>query len=269
MPEGDSAYRAAAQLNRVLAGKTLSEFQVRTGSLAQANLTGETVTNVEAFGKHILIRIGDMTLHSHMLMDGTWHIYKPGARWRRPGYQARIVLGNQDAQAVGFRVAKIQLVKREDEGLLIGHLGPDPLKDDWDRNGLHQAAQNLARDPRPLHVALLDQSNVAGFGNEYANEICYLAGVDPRRPANQVDATKCLMLGARLIRANLGRVERTTTGNTRPGQRLYIYGRAGRPCLRCGTRVEFTRLGGDPTKMRHVYWCPVCQPAPDSQHIKG
>lgn len=260
MPEGDSAYRVAAQLDRVLTGRVLTEFQVRTGALAETNLVGQQVSSVEAFGKHLFIRVGEYSLHSHMLMDGTWHIYKPGAHWRRPGHQARIVLGNEQAQAVGFRVAKIQLIKKSDEAKLVGHLGPDPLKLEWEQGGLEVAAANLGADPRPLHVALLDQANVAGFGNEYANEICFLAGINPETPASEVNVRKCLELGTRLIRANLSRVERTTTGNTRPGQRLHIYGRAGQPCLRCGTQVRFTRLGADPSRMRHVYWCPSCQP---------
>lgn len=260
MPEGDSAYRAAAGLRAALVGRALTEFQVRTGALGGIDLTGSMVESVEPFGKHIFIRIGGFSLHSHMLMDGTWHVYKRGARWRRPGHQARVVLGNEQFQAVGFRVAQTKLIRTSEEPNLVGHLGPDVLKPDWDQGGFEVAVANIQSDSRPIHVALLDQSNVAGFGNEYANEICFLAGVDPRTPACLLNAEHCLRIGTRLIRANLNRVERTTTGNTRPGARLHIYGRAGSPCLRCGTPVRFTRLGADPSRERHVYWCPNCQP---------
>lgn len=259
MPEGDSAYRVAAQLDRALSGRILTQFQIRTGTLARADLSGETVQNAEAFGKHIIVRIGEYSLHSHMLMDGTWHLYLPGIRWRRPAHQARLVLGNDQVQAVGFLVGKIRLVRTDQESKLIGHLGPDPLKPEWNNGGLEKATRNLAADHRSIHVALLDQSNVAGFGNEYANEICFLAGIDPAAPAAQMDVRSCLVIGARLIRANLGRVERTTTGDTRPGKRLYVYGRAGQPCRRCGETIRFTRLGAAPSSMRHVYWCPSCQ----------
>ena len=260
MPEGDSAYRVATQLGRALQGGPLTQFELRTTALATADLTGETVESVEPFGKHIFIRIGPWSLHSHMLMDGTWHIYRPGARWRRPAHQARIVLATDSAQTVGFRVAQIRLLRTADEPSLIGHLGPDPLKREWESGGCALAAANIAADDRPIHVALLDQTNVAGFGNEYANEICFLMGVDPATPSCDVDALGFMKLGARLIRANRNRVERTTTGNTRPGGRLHIYGKAGRPCSRCGETVLFTRLGADPSRGRHVYWCPVCQP---------
>ena len=260
MPEGDSAYRVAAQLGIALQGAALTQFEIRTSALATADLAGENVASVEPFGKHIFVRIEQWSLHSHMLMDGTWHIYKPGARWRRPAHQARIVLATESAQAVGFRVAQIRLLATADEHTLVGHLGPDPLKPQWDAEGCIVAAANIAADPRPIHVALLDQSNVAGFGNEYANEMCFLMGIDPSTPANTVDAMDFMRLGARLLRANRNRVERTTTGDTRPGRRLFIYGRAGRPCLRCGEIVRFTRLGADPSRGRHVYWCPRCQP---------
>ena len=139
---------------------------------------------------------------------------------------------------------------------LVAHLGPDPLSDNWDPA---EAARNLAADPRPIHVSLLDQRNVAGFGNEYANELCFLLGADPTTPATDVDARAFVDLGAELIRANLDRGERTTTGNVRPGERLHVYGRAGRPCPRCGTLVRRTALGARAGEDRVVFWCPNCQ----------
>ena len=258
MPEGDSAYRVASQLDRALSGQTLTQFQIRTGALSGADLTGQVVHSAEAFGKHVIVRIGDYSVHSHMLMDGTWHLYALGATWRRPAHQVRIILGNDRVQAVGFLIAQIQMVRTIHESKLIAHLGPDPLKPD--RDGIEIAVRNLVADTRPVHVALLDQSNVAGFGNEYANEICFIAGVDPGARAAGVDVRRCLEIGTRLIRANLGRVERTTTGNTRPGKRLYVYGRARQACRRCGTTIQFTRLGAQASEVRNVYWCPNCQP---------
>ncbi len=261
MPEGDSAYRVAKTLDERLTGSTLTQFQVRTGSLAHWDLAGEVVHSVEPFGKHIFIRVGRWSLHSHMLMEGVWHVYRPGVRWRRPAHQARVILGTELVQVVGFRVAHLKIIRPEDEHFIVGHLGPDVLKQEWEEGGREVAAANLQGDTRAIHVALLDQSNVAGFGNEYANELCFLMGTNPATPASRVDALAFLEMGERLIRVNRDRVERTTSGNMRRGERLKIYGRAGRPCIRCGTTVQFTRLGADPSRGRHVYWCPNCQPA--------
>lgn len=260
MPEGDTAYRVARQIGEALNGQVLTRFQVRTGSLATADLRGQIVSSVEPFGKHILVRIGGYSLHSHMLMDGVWHIYARAARWRKPSHQARIVLGTDRVEVVGFSVAQVRLVPTASEGDLVGHLGPDPLKPDWHGEGMLLAAERVQQDPRPIHVALMDQRSVAGFGNEYANELCFLMGVDPEAPATSVDALAFMKLGTRLIRANRDRVERTTTGNLRQGQRSYVFGRTGLSCRRCGTQIQLKRLGADPTTLRNAHWCPVCQP---------
>ncbi len=259
MPEGDSAYRVAANLDRALRGGVVTRLELRTGSNETSALVGQQVRSVEAFGKHVLVRVGDYSIHSHMLMDGFWHIYRPGAKWRRPGHEARVVIATEKAEAVGFLVAQVLLIQTRDEVRLIGHLGPDPLKAEWDEGGKERAATNLLGDPRPLHVALLDQKNVAGFGNEYANEICFLLGIHPETPANLTDVERVLDLGTRLIRANRDRVRRTTTGNTSAGQQKHVYGRAGKPCMRCGTLIRRTSLGAAAGQERVVYYCPTCQ----------
>ncbi|PTT15850.1 DNA glycosylase, partial [Microbacterium sp. HMWF026] len=111
------------------------------------------------------------------------------------------------------------------------------------------------------HVALLDQRNVAGFGNVYANELLFVRGIAPTRPATEIDAQATIALGERMIRANLPRPERTFTGDSRPGRRFWVYGREGAPCRRCGTPIRATSLGASATSERNVYWCPTCQPA--------
>ena len=260
MPEGDSAYRVAANLDRALRGGVVTRLEIRTGEADTLPLVGQEVRGVEAFGKHVMIRVGDYSIHSHMLMDGFWHIYRPGARWRRPGHEARVVVATEKAEAVGFLVAQVKLIRTRDEERLTGHLGPDPLKVGWDQGGKERAATNLAGDPRPLHVALLDQRNVAGFGNEYVNEICFLLGIHPGTPASLTDTVRVLDLGTRLIRANRDRVRRTTTGNTRAGKQKHVYGRAGKPCTRCGSLIRRTGLGAAAGQERVVYYCPTCQP---------
>lgn len=257
MPEGDTVYRTAQRLHTALAGRPLVRFDLRVPQLATADLTGETVHAVLPRGKHLLVRIGRYTLHSHLKMEGEWHVYAPGARWRKPAHTARAVLGVATADAVGFDLAMIELVPTSREDELVGHLGPDPLAPDWDGA---EAARRLSRDDRPVHVAVLDQRNVAGFGNVYANELLFVRGIAPTRPATQVDAAGLLETGVRMIRANRDRAARTFTGEDRPGRRMWVYGRAGKPCRRCGALIRETSLGAAPTSERNVFWCPVCQP---------
>lgn len=153
----------------------------------------------------------------------------------------------------------VDLVRTADEDELVGHLGPDLLGPDWDAA---EAARRVASDPRPVHVAILDQRNLAGLGNEYANELLFVRGLLPMRPANGLDGLVVAGLvetAARMIRANRDRNGRTFTGNTRPGQQNWVYRRERRPCRRCGTPIRRTELGATETSERIVFWCPVCQ----------
>ncbi|MEZ3159042.1 DNA-formamidopyrimidine glycosylase family protein [Microbacterium sp. BWT-B31] len=262
MPEGDTVHRTARRLDDALAGGTVTRFDLRVPQAATAEATGEVVHGVVARGKHLLMRVGDRTLHSHLKMEGEWHLYRPGERWRKPGFKARAVVavdGPRVAyEAVGFDLADIALVATAAEESLVGHLGPDPLSGDWDPA---EAARRLGADPRPIHVALQDQRSIAGFGNEYANEILFVVGILPTTPATQTDAAAVVDLGARMIRANRDRVERTFTGDSRRGRTTWVYRREGRPCRRCGTLIRAGTLGADPTRERIVFWCPNCQRA--------
>jgi endonuclease-8 len=203
------------------------------------------------------MRIGELSVHSHLKMEGQWQLYRPGERWRRPVFQARAVLETADRQAVGFELGLLEVVPTADEEDVVGYLGPDLLGADWDARG---ALENLLSDPgRPVAIALLDQRNLAGLGNVYKSELCFLRGVLPTTPMGAVPQPERMVdLAHRLIVANKDRHERTTTGNTRPGHRLYVYGRAGRPCLRCGTRILGGELGVEGQE-RSTYWCPRCQ----------
>lgn len=256
MPEGDTVHRAAGRLAAALAGDRVTRFELRVPQLATADLTGQIVHAVVPRGKHLLHRIGDRTLHSHLRMEGEWHVYAPGERWRAAGFRARAVIATARWQAVGFDLAGLALVPTSDEDRLVGHLGPDPLRDDWDPA---EAARRLGADPRAMHVALLDQRSVAGFGNVYANEILFVCGILPTAPANRTDAAAVVDVGARMLRANRDRPRRTFTGDARPARATWVHGRAGRPCRRCGTLIRETALGADPTRERTVFWCPRCQ----------
>lgn len=257
MPEGDTVYRSATNLDAALAGAVLTRCDIRVPAFATVDLTGETVEAVVPRGKHLLMRIGGVTIHSHLKMEGSWHLYRHGSRWKRPEYQARAILETADWVAVGFDLGMLDVVPRDDEDSVVGYLGPDLLGPDWDPDA---ALENLLADPgRPVGLALLDQRVMAGLGNVYRAEVCFLRGVLPTRPVGEVEHPEKLVdLAHRLIHANKDRAERTTTGNLR-GQTSWVYGRAGRPCSRCGSRIEEGGLGDSELQLRVTYWCPTCQ----------
>jgi len=256
VPEGDTVFRTAKRLNEALSGDDVVRFDIRVPGSATADLTGQQLREVVARGKHLLMRIGDQTLHSHLKMEGEWHLYRPGERWRKPGFAARAIVGTERADAVGFDLAMVEVLPTTDEGRLVGHLGPDLLGADWDPV---EAARRLTADDRAIHVALQDQRNLAGLGNEYVNELLFVRGILPTTPARETDTAALVDTAARMIRANRDRPQRTFTGDTRRGRQNWIYGRAGRPCLRCGTGIRRTTLGAHPTSERVVFWCPDCQ----------
>lgn len=256
MPEGDTVFRTARRLDEALVGSEVTRFDLRVPRFATVDLTGQPIIASIPRGKHLLLRIGDSTLHSHLRMDGAWLTYRSGEKWRHPAFKVRAIVGTAERDAVGIDLAEIEIVPTRDEDELVGHLGPDPLGPEWDAA---EAASRLSADTRAIHVALLDQRNVAGFGNEYAAELLFLRGVLPTTPTPEVDVVALLALGVRTIRANRDRRHRTFTGVDRPGQGTWVYGRSGRPCRRCGTLIRRGELGADPTRERITFWCPVCQ----------
>ncbi|MEO6944832.1 MAG: DNA-formamidopyrimidine glycosylase family protein [Lacisediminihabitans sp.] len=258
MPEGDTVWLAARNLNAALSGQILAGFDLRVTKFATEDLTGERVNDVVSRGKHLLMHIGDYTLHSHLKMEGSWHLYRPGTPWRRPAFEARAVLETAEWQAVGFALGITELVRRDSEESVVGRLGPDLLGSDWDAT---RAASRLLTDPTvPIFVALQDQRNLAGIGNEYANELCFLRGLAPSRVIGEVsDVNGTVALAHRLLRANCERPIRSTTGDLRPGRTSWVYGRAGKPCRRCGTSIAHGMLGPTPLIQRDAYWCPRCQ----------
>lgn len=259
MPEGDTLHNLAARLRPVLAGNVLTGCDLRVPRYATVDLTGRTVDAVTARGKHLLIAAGDLTLHSHLKMEGEWHVYRPGERWRRPGHTVRAVLAVDGAQVVGFSLGLVEVLRTDGVDGALAHLGPDPLGPDWDPE---LAAANLAADPRrPFGLALLDQRILAGVGNVYRNELCFLRGVHPSTPVSECgDPRSWVDEAARLLRANLGRTIRVTTGVDRKGVRAFVYDRARRQCLRCGTTIAAGVLGGAGEQERVIWWCPRCQP---------
>ncbi|MET3174820.1 UNVERIFIED_ORG: endonuclease-8 [Arthrobacter sp. UYCu721] len=273
MPEGDSVWRAAAELHKALAGQTLTASDFRVPRFATLNLAGWTVEEVVPRGKHLLMRVvgpeeRKLTIHSHLKMEGAWQVYLPGGRWRKPGFTARCVLRTAAADAVGFSLGILEVVRTADEDTIVGHLGPDLLGPDWD---MAEAEQRIRAAPDvPIGVALLDQRNLAGIGNIYRCEACFLSGVHPATPVSAVHDLRTLMTDAKqLLEANLGPGRRVTILNPRampvgrmagrPG--FWVYRREHQPCLKCRTPIRRGVLGKpNGEEERDIYFCPQCQP---------
>lgn len=265
MPEGDSVYRLARRLDRDLRGRTVTRSDLRVPAHATADLTGRTVLEHDTHGKHLLTRFSDgLTLHTHLRMDGSWTVTGPGRQLpRRLMPDVRVVLGVDTGHtAYGVLLPVVDLLPTADEHAVVGHLGPDPLREDWDPD---EAVRRLSADPdRTLVAALLDQTLVAGWGNLWADELAFLRGHSPWTRIGDVDVPALVRLGARALRhsALTPGAHQVTTGNTRRGEQHYVAGRAGRPCLRCGTTVRVVDAVPNDPERRRTWWCPTCQPGP-------
>ncbi|NNC11962.1 Fpg/Nei family DNA glycosylase [Planctomonas sp. JC2975] len=257
MPEGDTVYRQARMLNDVLAGRVLTHCDLRVPAFATLDLTGQQVHEVASRGKHILMRIGMSTIHSHLKMEGEWRVYSPGQPWRRPAFQARAVLATAESQVVGFELGVLEVLPTAREADAVGHLGPDLLGPDWDER---EAVRRIGEHPDvPIAVALLDQRNLAGLGNEYVGELCFVRGMLPTRLVRDADVARAVTLAHRMIVANKDRAIRSTTGETRRGRTSYVHRREGMPCRRCGTLIRRLQLGRTELELRDTWYCPVCQ----------
>lgn len=265
MPEGDSIYRAARRLDRGLSGRRLVRTDFRVPQHATADLSGQVVLGTDSHGKHLFTRTdADVTLHTHQRMDGSWTVLRPGKNLpRRLAVQVRVILAVDEGDAAyALRMPLVELIPTADERLITGRLGPDPLRDDWDPD---EAVRRLAAEPdRALVAALLDQRNLAGLGNLWVNETCFLRGHSPWTPAGDVDLGAVVRLSAKMLRHSaFGRSSaQATTGVTRPGEDHWVYGRTREPCRRCGTPIRHAvEVPGD-AEDRHTWWCPHCQPGP-------
>jgi endonuclease-8 len=240
MPEGDTILRTARTLHAALAGKVVTRFETMLPKLERIPLEGRRVERVVAIGKHLIIEFeGGVQLHTHMRMNGSWHIYRPGQRWRRPRVDMRLVIETPDYVAVGFNVPVAEFGSAPE-------LGPDVIAEDFD------AAEALRRvkehGEEEIANVLLNQRVMAGIGNIWKSESLFRSGVNPFRRVRELDdATLARIINSarRLLRASAnGRVEWT------------VYSRGGEPCRKCGTRIERRAQGSD---VRLTYWCPNCQ----------
>ena len=269
MPEGDTVWLTAHRLHQALAGRVLTVSDFRVPALATVDLRGRRVAEVLARGKHLLTRLeDDLTVHSHLRMDGSWYLSRAGVRPRRhPEHMIRALLGNAEWTATGYRVHDLAVVTRAGEERFVGHLGPDLLGPDWDPD---RAVANLAAVPeQPIGEALLDQRHLAGIGNMYKCEVLFVERVNPWTPVAQVaDLARMVRTSYRLLRANRDHPEQSTTGYLDRGREHWVYSRGGEPCLRCRTPIRRGEQGRPP-QARVTYWCPHCQPGPDPGPARG
>ena len=258
MPEGDVVWRTARKLDEALTGRMLTRSDFRVPRYATTDLTGRAVTETVSRGKHLLTRVeGDITVHTHLKMEGNWRVSQ-SAGYPLRDHRIRLILANEAWQAVGYLLGIVEVVRTSREDQAVGHLGPDLLGPDWD---VDEAVRRLRSDPgRTIGEALLDQRNVAGIGTIYRAETLFLRGISPWRKVGDVsDLAEVLETARRLLEANKARGETVTTGNTARGAGLWVYGRAGRACRRCGTLISKANLG-PAIEERLAVWCPRCQP---------
>ncbi len=257
MAEGDTVLATAARLHEALAGQVLTRTDLRVPRFATADLSGQVVRDVVSRGKHLLMRTdGEVSVHSHLGMDGAWRLYGPGERWRGRAFEVRGVLETDRHVAVGHRLRRLEVLRTSAEADVLRDLGPDVLGPDWDAA---EATRRLTASPeRAVGDALIDQSVMAGPGNVYRSEVCFLAGMDPRTAVGSVpDPDRLVDLMKSSMERNRGGGRRVTTDDPRRGHELWVYGRRGRPCRRCGAPIASFMQGGGAGRVTYV--CPRCQ----------
>lgn len=264
MPEGDVVFRTANRLNEALQGDALRRAELRWGSLDGSGLVGHTTVEVVSRGKHLLHRVaGGWTIHSHLRMEGSWRIWPASSRGRAADPAAhshvRAVLAGGRWLCLGLRLGMLDLIRTAEESTCVGHLGPDLLGPDWDRD---LALHNLRADPTvPIGQALLDQRLLAGIGTMYAAETLFLRRTFPWTHVGELTDTEVLTLidtARRLLQIGTTQAVQSTTGSTRKGEELYVHARSGRPCRRCGDTIRVAPIGVT-GRERTMFSCPSCQ----------
>ena len=266
MPEGDTIYRAARTLHAALAGRVVTRFETVYAQLTRIDretpVAGRTIERVVSEGKQLIIDFsGDLHLRTHMRMNGSWHIYKPGERWRMRHSDMRIVIETSEWVAVAFNVPVAEFhdadsLARQDDLL---HIGPDFLAEEFD---FDEALRRIrARPEEEIADVLLNQRVVAGIGNEYKNEVLFVARINPFarvRDLTDEQLKRILQTARKLMVANVTKrsARRDITFSLDPRQEKYVFSRGGKPCRRCGTPIRYAKQGQN---ARGTYWCDRCQ----------
>jgi endonuclease VIII len=245
LPEGDTIFRTAATLQKALAGKVVTRYETMLPKI-DGPLRGRTIERIVAAGKHLVIDFsGDLHLRTHMRMNGAWHVYRPGERWRRPRRDMRIVIETADFVAVGFNIPVAELVTGRELQRALHAQGPDILADFDVAEAVRRAREHGEEE---IADVLLNQRVAAGIGNIWKSESLFARGINPFQKVNDIDDLEKLFLTARALL-------RQSAAGQRP--RLSVYSRGGQPCRKCGTPIESRKHGLD---ARLTYWCPRCQP---------
>lgn len=284
MPEGDTLFRLARRM-APLAGRVITRWQARVPELATTDLTGWRISEVWPWGKNLFWRLehaeeSPQVLHTHLRMEGNW-LLRPAGSGRSPDHRARLVVrvsghrpGASEVELIGNELGFVRLWPASQYERRTKHLGPDPLAADWAIPGRWQpsgrdeaASRWQAQGEAPAAVSLLDQSILAGVGNEYRNELAFLLGINPWHPTSKVPAEQVVDLTHQVMSANLERSNRVFTGDNRLGRRHFVFLRGGEPCRNCSTTIRYGRIGGSDDitsplagQDRAIWWCPTCQP---------
>lgn len=255
MPEGDSIHRLARRLGGVLSGNTIVRSDFRVPRYATSDLHGQTVTEVLAVGKHLLIRTNmGLTIHAHSKMEGHWRVL-PTTSPLHLHHTVRIVLETEEWRAIGSSLGKLQIVKTSDESRILGHLGPDILETDFE---VETAISNIEANPKvTIFEALLDQRNLAGIGTIFANEGLFVSSTHPKVTVAKVDVPTLVANTRTLMTRSVEQGRHLMHGGT-VRQGYWVYRRRGLPCRRCGSRIRSERLGRAEQE-RNAFWCPTCQ----------
>jgi endonuclease-8 len=258
VPEGDTIHAAALKIGAALLDSEIVAIETPQPRHAMDRwpdrLAGRAVRTVDARGKHLFIRFeGDLTLHSHLRMNGMWGVYSGGRRWSRGRHRAWLVIRTPEAEVVQFDGPVLELMteSRTRFDLRLAALGTDILAPDFSEERF--LARLREDDPtRGIGDALLDQRNIAGIGNVWKSEGCFGAQIDPWRRVSEVSDGEAL----RIVRVTRPRMQESVSrgGHIRG---LQVYDRQGRQCPRCATSHIRARGQGDDN--RTTYWCPNCQ----------
>lgn len=284
MPEGDTIFRTARTLNQALGGRLVTGFETALAGLARVNddtpLVGRTVERVESRGKWCLMHFssgqggaGPLILVTHMLMSGSWHLYRPGERWRMPKRAMRCVIRTDAYEAVAFQVpiAEFHTTRSLARSPQVPQLGPDVLAQEFTpQTGVARLEAYASHHPdAEVGVVLLNQRVLAGLGNVYKSEVAFAAQVNPWRTVGtltRAETERLVEFALRYMRANVvdGKGDgivtytghRRTTRSMDSEDRVWVYRRSGQECRRCGATIQMRKQG---TQARSTYWCPECQ----------
>ena len=266
MPEGDTIHRAARTLQAALAGRRVTRFESVLPQLIrvddQTPLAGRTIESVSAAGKNLIMAFsGDLHLHTHIRMHGSWHLYKPKERWRKRRVDMRVVIETDEWIAVAFNVpvAEFHDARSLERDENLSKIGPDVLGETFDAD----EAMRRIRERAGSEIAdvILNQRVVAGLGNEFKSEVLFMARIHPFalvRDVGDEQLAEVLRIARKVTRANVARQTqgRWTTGSLDPNKKLWVFSRGGQPCRKCGTPIEYAKQGPN---ARGTYWCPRCQ----------